>query len=287
MKILLLGHDGQIGWELGHGLSCLGEVRGLSFPEVDFTDEQSLRDLVRSEAPELIVNAAAYTNVDGAEKEEELAHAVNSVAPRILAEEAERRKALFVHYSTDFVFDGHKGSPYGEDDVASPLGFYGKTKLEGDRAVEAVGGSYLVLRTSWIYGLRGRNFLLTMRRLAEEGKRLRVVDDQVGSPTWCASVARATISVLERVVGGGDLRADDVAGVYNMACHGETSWYGFAREFLHESVEIDPISTMDYPTPAQRPSYSVLDCGKLEKTFGVTMPSWREALSECVGEEKG
>lgn len=285
-RILLLGHDGQIGWELHPGLKALGNVRALSYPEVDFARPGAVRRLVRDVRPTLIVNAAAYTAVDKAEDEPDVARAVNAGGPAVLAEEAKRLDALLVHYSTDFVFDGAKGSPYTEEDAPCPLSMYGQTKWEGDQAIRAAGCRYLVFRVSWIYGLRGSNFLLAIRRLAAEDRRLRVVDDQVGCPTWCGSVARATFAVLGKLPAFGRTGdARERLGLYNMVCSGQASWYAFAGAFLPASAQVEPIPAAEYPTRAVRPAYSVLDCTRLERVFGVTMPAWQDALRRCLGGE--
>ncbi len=283
-RILLLGHDGQIGGQLLLRLSALGDVTGLSYPQVDFADQDAVRRLVRETVPELIVNAAAYTAVDQAESDVDAALAVNAAGPRVLAEEAARLDAALVHYSTDFVFDGEKGAAYTEEDEPDPVSVYGRSKWEGDQAVMQVGGRFLIFRVSWIYGLRGKNFLLTMQRLGRERDELRVVDDQVGCPTWCASVADATRDALEGLLGADDWRAAfaDCSGVYNAVCSGQASWCEFARAILPPEVAVTPITTDAYPTPAKRPAYSVLDCGKLQRTFGITMPDWRDALAACL-----
>jgi dTDP-4-dehydrorhamnose reductase len=278
MKILLLGHDGQIGWELDRRLSVKGSVRGLSYPDIDYSQIDDVLKIVRDESPDIVINAAAYTAVDKAETDVDLAKVINAEAPGRIAEEAEKLGAVFVHYSTDFVFDGKKGVPYIEEDIPNPLSVYGETKLAGDRAVLAVGGRSFVFRVSWIYGLRGSNFLLTMRRLAGERDELGVVDDQVGCPTWCGSVAEGTAGVLDKVLAGDE----DHFGLYNMVCGGETSWCGFAKEILGDSVTVNPITTEEYPTPAVRPAYSGLDCTKLKETFGIELPNWRVALMECL-----
>jgi dTDP-4-dehydrorhamnose reductase len=287
-RILLFGHDGQIGWELRSRLAGIGTVHGLSYPDVDFSDPPAVRRLVRDVSPGLIVNAAAYTAVDRAEDEPLVARAVNAGGPAVLGEEARRLGAFLVHYSTDFVFDGVKGTPYREDDLPRPLSVYGQTKWEGDQAVLASGCACLIFRVSWIYGLRGSNFLLTLRRIAAQGKPLRVVDDQIGCPTWCGVVADATLDVLKQAFRPG-CRGDafDEGGLYNMVCGGHTSWYGFARAFLSRAAVVEPIPASEYPTAATRPAYSVLDCGRLERTFGVSMPDWQDALGECMRGETG
>lgn len=278
MKTLILGNDGQIGWELERCLARAGAVRGFSYPDIDYSKIDNVVELIRSEGPDVVINAAAYTAVDRAEKEADLARIINGEAPGILAAEAKKLGAVFIHYSTDFVFDGEKGAPYTEQDVPNPLNVYGRTKLAGDEAVLAEGGRTLIFRTSWIYGLRGINFLLTMRRLAEERDELNVVDDQTGCPTWCGSVAEGTVKVLDRISDGNE----DYYGLYNMVCGGEVSWYGFAKEILGDSVTVNAISTDGYPTPAIRPAYSALDCSKLKAAFGVELPDWRCALKQCV-----
>lgn len=278
MRILLLGNDGQIGWELQRRLAPIGDVSGYAYPEIDFARFDDVRRIIMKESPDLIINAAAYTAVDDAETNSELAGVINGEAPVRLAEEAKKIGALFVHYSTDFVFDGEKGAPYTEEDEPNPLSVYGRTKLEGDKGVMAVGGWSFIFRTSWIYGMRGRNFLLTMQKLARERDEIRVVDDQVGCPTWCGSVAEGFVKVLEKVLAGDEGRY----GLYNMACGGEASWYGFAKEILGDAVKLVPITTEEYPTPAKRPSYSVLDCAKLKQAFGVELPGWYEALQVCI-----
>jgi len=278
--ILLLGHDGQIGWELNRRLSALGAVRAVSYPDVDFCDQASLRTLVREAQPDLIVNAAAYTAVDAAEDEPAVARAVNAEGPAVLAEEASHLQCPIVHYSTDFVFDGAQENPYTEVDSPAPLNVYGQTKLDGDRAVLATATRNLVFRVSWIYGMRGRNFFLAVRDRAARGLPLRVVNDQIGAPTWCAAVAEGTVAVLSQVCAG-DPSAQPW-GLYNMVCGGCVSWYGFAKAFLPQDVSIEPVPSSEYPTRARRPPRSVLDCRKLKKTFGIELPHWHDALKQCL-----
>jgi dTDP-4-dehydrorhamnose reductase len=221
--------------------------------------------------------------VDRAEQEPELARRLNAVAPGVLAEEAKRLGAGLVHYCTDFVFDGAQRTPYAESDPPNPLSVYGRTKLEGDQAIQAAGVGHLIFRVAWVYGRRGKNFLLTMQRLAAEGKPLRVVDDQVGCPTWCRAIAEVTaaaLAVLRAPRSPFSLR--EVSGVYHAVCGGQTTWHGFARALLPAETPVTPIRTADYPTPARRPAYSVLDCGKLRATFGLALPPWEEALQRCL-----
>jgi dTDP-4-dehydrorhamnose reductase len=280
--ILLIGHDGQVGFELQRTLAALGPVRAACYPDVDFVNPDSIVRLVRETQPGLIVNAAAYTAVDKAEAEPDLCRRLNADAPRILAEEARKLGAALVHYSTDFVHDGEQRRPYTETDVPYPLNVYGRTKLDGDLAIAATGVPHLIFRIAWVYGMRGKNFLLTVRRLAGEGKPLRIVDDQVGCPTWCRSVAETTAAALRVFPSADALR--DVSGVYHAVCGGETSWCGFARACVPAETVVQPITTADYPTPARRPAYGVLDCGKLQRVFNLALPRWRDALDTCLRE---
>lgn len=281
-RILLIGNTGQVGFELARLLPPLGEVHGVDFPEINLADPDSIRRVVRAANPRLIINAAAYTAVDKAESEPDLCRAINAGAPAILAEEALQLRAPLVHYSTDFVFDGRKTTPYTEDDTPNPLGVYGKTKLAGDLAIRQSGVPHLIFRTAWVYGRRGRNFLLTIQRLAAEGKPLRIVADQIGCPTWSRVIAQTTVAALTRIRENPSMDWARISGLYNLVCGGETSWHGFARAFLPAEIPVQPITTADYPTPARRPAYSALDCAKLARTFGMAPPSWRDALSDCL-----
>lgn len=281
--ILLIGHDGQVGYELERTLAPLGRIISVCYPALDFSDPDSIRRIVRDTRPSLIVNAAAYTAVDKAESEPETCRKLNAGAPRILAEEARRLGAGVVHYSTDFVFDGLKRTPYREEDTPAPLGVYGQTKLEGDCAIRDSGVPHLIFRLAWVYGLRGRNFLLTMQRLAREGKPLRVVSDQVGCPTWARTIAEATaMAVKSCQQEDGRIDLAPKSGLYHCVCSGMTSWHGFARAILPSEVPVAAITTADYPTPARRPAFSALDCSKLEQVFGITLPGWQQALASCL-----
>jgi dTDP-4-dehydrorhamnose reductase len=279
-RILIFGRVGQVGWELRHKLACLGQVSSVDFPEIDFSKPDTIRDAVRAAEPTVIVNAAAYTAVDKAEAAPEPAWAINAAGPGVIAEEAKRLGALLVHYSTDYVYDGSKPGPWVEEDKPNPLNVYGKTKLAGDEAIAAAGGDYLILRTSWVYGARGANFLLTMLRLAKERPELRIVDDQSGSPTTSECIAQATADILSQVIApGGGLAGR--SGVYHLTSSGVTTWFGFAKAFLSKQAgcpKLTPITTSEYPIPATRPVNSVLSCEKLAETFGVRMPSWELAL---------
>jgi dTDP-4-dehydrorhamnose reductase len=275
LRILLTGAGGQVGWELKGTLAALGEVKAFDRAQLDLADTPRLVAAVRATQPDAIVNAAAYTAVDKAESECDAAFAVNATAPRVLAEEARRAGALLIHYSTDYVFDGEKSAPYVEEDKTNPISVYGESKLAGERAVAAVDGRHLILRTSWVYGPRGRNFYLTMLRLARERPELRVVDDQVGAPTSSLAIARATVQLLQR----------HAQGLYHMTAAGETSWCGFARAILARAGVATPviaIGTKDYPTPARRPRNSRLDCSKLRREHGVALAPWEEELAEVT-----
>lgn len=282
MKILLLGRSGQVGAALAPLLRRFGPVFAPTHTEVDLARPDSVRDAVRACSPSLIVNAAAYTAVDRAESEPELAHAVNADALGVLAREASRYDALLVHYSTDYVFDGTKSAPYVEDDAPAPLGVYGQTKLAGEQAVLASDCRHLIFRTSWVYAATGRNFLLTMLRLAREQPRLRVVDDQRGAPTSARAIARGTVQALDYALGDSGLD-----GVYHMTAGGQTSWHGFASAILARAgldTPVDPIPTSAYPTPARRPLNSLLDNARLAARFGVRLPDWEAGLDETLKE---
>ena len=237
--------------------------------------------------PTVVVNAAAYTAVDKAETETELCRQINGVAPGILAEEAKKLGALMVHYSTDYIFDGTKTSPYVETDAPNPLGAYGRSKLEGDQAVKASGADHLIFRLCWVYGARGQNFMLTMQRLAREREKLRVVGDQIGCPTWSRMIAEATALSLKQVLAGAD--AAKFNGEYHLSASGQSNWHRvcFPHHRLMPETErkcraVEKITTAEYPTPAKRPAYSVLDCGKLQKTFGLRLPDWETSLRQVL-----
>ena len=288
MNILLTGANGQVGWELRRTLATLGRVVAVDSKAMDLTDPDAIRRVVADATPRVIVNPAAYTAVDKAESEPDRARAVNAEAPGLLAEAAARSGALLVHYSTDYVFDGRGETPWREDAPTGPLNVYGATKLAGEQAIAASGCRHLIFRTSWVYGARGANFLLTMRRLMRERPELKIVDDQMGAPTWCRSLAEATAQVLAQVTSparGAD--KPEPWGVYHMTNGGQTSWYGFARAILDlEGLEtpprLVPIPSSDYPTPARRPLNSRLDNGKLERVFGLRLPDWQDALKLCL-----
>lgn len=299
MKILVTGRDGQVGWELERVLQPLGTVVAVDRAKMDLRSADAICSIIRETKPGVIVNAAAYTAVDQAESEPEIAMAVNGIAPGILAEEAKQAGALLIHYSTDYVFDGAKQEPYVETDTPNPLSVYGKTKLAGEQAIHAVGSAHLVLRTSWVYGTRGRNFLLTIQGLAKERDKLDVVDDQIGAPTWCRSIARTTEEILSALWSRrASSAAPDIRGVYHMTASGETSWCGFARAIVSELAKEDgasdrirllpssikPIPTEAYPLPAPRPRNSRLSNQRLIDTFGTAIADWRSELETCLAE---
>ncbi|TAJ75820.1 MAG: dTDP-4-dehydrorhamnose reductase [Gallionellaceae bacterium] len=290
-KILLTGKNGQVGWELQRTLAPLGRVIALDSSGLDLADVDAIRRKVREIRPHIIVNPAAHTAVDKAESEPELAMAINGVAPGVFAEEAKKLDALLVHYSTDYVFDGSKQGAYREDDAPNPLGVYGKSKLAGEQAIRAAGCNHLILRTSWVYGARGKNFLLTMLRLAKERSELRIVDDQIGAPTWCRSLAEITAQILAQLYMPGASEEDmaRVSGTYHLTSSGSVSWHGFAAEILRlAAVQPTPrlvaIPSREYPTPAARPLNSVLSNDKLLHTFGLQAGGWQENLQLCMQE---
>lgn len=273
MRILLLGRDGQVGRELARSLAPLGEVSALGRAQLDLSDAGRISEAVRGASPEIIVNAAAYTAVDRAESEPQLAFALNAAAPGVLAAEAARLGALLVHYSTDYVFDGAKAGAYVEDDAPHPLNVYGSSKLAGERAIAAAACRHLILRTSWVYGPHGSNFMLAILRAARERPELRVVDDQVGAPTSSVALARATAQVLRA----------GAEGLYHMSAAGKTSWCGFARAILARAglhTPVVPIRSEQYPSAARRPRNSLLDNSRLRAACGVALAPWEEGLAE-------
>lgn len=293
MKILVTGCHGQVGQALSQHLQDLGEVHAdihaFGREQLDLSDPLSIRQVMQNLRPAMVINAAAYTAVDQAESEEALAMRINAEAPGILAEEAKKIGASLIHYSTDYVFDGSKQGAWTEGDAVSPLSAYGRSKLAGEQAIAAVGIPHLILRTSWVYGLHGKNFLLTMLRLAQSRDSLSIVDDQIGAPTWSHTIAEATASIVKQFP-----RAEQIAdhrGIYHLCATGHTSWYGFAQAiFSHPAVQKRPalqaITTAQYPTPARRPANSVMSTEKFRQAFGE-LPSWQEALHHCLNGLQG
>lgn len=281
--ILLLGATGQVGHALREPLAALGTVVAPGRDEADLTAPDTIRETVRDVGPDVVVNAAAYTAVDEAETEPERAAAVNAQAPRILAEATAKMGGWLVHYSTDYVFDGTQTTPYRETDTPNPINVYGRTKWEGEQAVQEGLERHLVLRTSWVYSPRRANFLRSMLRLADDHDELTVVDDQIGTPTWAGWIAEATAAILSAVLEAE--QPERHAGLYHLAAGGQTSWYGFARaifaQFGRDDVTVEPIPSEEYPTTAARPAYTVLDSEKARRTFDLTVPTWSEQLAAC------
>ena len=292
MKILLLGASGQVGWELARLLPNLGDVVALDRKQCDLTDLKQVQRVIRESAPDIAVNAAAYTAVDRAEREPEIARQVNAAAPAVIAEELRRTSGLLVHYSTDYVFDGAKSGPYTEEDPPNPLNAYGKSKLDGELAIQESGVAHLIFRTSWVYGARGNNFLLTMLRLFEQRPELRIVADQIGAPSWCRWIAQQTVEAIRTRCDVGGQGGEEWDGIYHMTAGGATSWHGFAsaiRERRYSQTsdrtpQLIPIATVEYPTPARRPLNSILSNAKLETRFGLVQAGWISLLTECMSE---
>lgn len=285
-KILVTGKNGQVGWELQHTLAPLGQIIALNAEDMDLCDVDAIRNKVREVAPDIIVNPAAHTAVDKAETEPDLAMAINGTAVGVLAEEAKKLNALLIHYSTDYVFDGTKTSPYVESDKPNPQSVYGKTKLAGEQTIQAIGGKHVILRTSWVYGVHGGNFVKTILRLAKERSELRIVADQYGAPTWARLLAESTAQIIGRY-------SEDKSGLYHLTPNGRTNWHQFAEEIVRlarqyddalkdKSLTIQPIATHEYPVPAKRPANSSLSTEKVCRTFGIELPRWEEGLAECI-----
>ncbi len=302
--ILLTGKTGQLGSELNRLLPKLGEVIAPDRKELDLLDPEKIRQIMRDAKPQLIVNAAAYTAVDAAETDQANALAVNAEVPRLLAVEAKKIGAVVVHFSTDYIFDGSKKAPYVETDPPNPLNAYGRTKLAGEQAIRDSGAAHLIFRTSWVYATHGRNFLLTILRLATEREELKIVHDQVGAPTCAFDLAEATTRMLAGIIAGTkrQFHIPEVSGIYHMTAAGQTTWYEFAKAILEEARRapqdlpwlasttkgrpliarrVVPISTEEFRSPTRRPAYSVLSNACLMQTFGVTLPDWRTQLQKC------
>lgn len=289
MRILVLGRSGQVGTALTQSLHGLGELIALDRAQLDLTNPDAIRTTLREIQPQILINAAAYTAVDAAESDQAMAFQINAVAPRVMAEESERLGAALIHYSTDYVFDGGKQGAWMEDDATTPLSVYGHSKLAGEQAITDVGGTHLILRTSWVYGLHGKNFLLTMLKLAESRDSLAIVDDQIGAPTWALTIADATSAIIRDAGEPAQLAA--LSGIYHLCAGGRTSWFGFAQAiFSHASVQrkpqLRPITTAEYPTPAQRPHNSILNTDKFRRSFG-DLPTWDDALQTCLQMRSG
>ncbi len=289
LRILISGQHGQVSQALQQHLQSMGELIVLGRDQLDLSQPESIRPVVRDIKPDLIINAAAHTAVDKAESEPDLAFAINATSPGVFAEEAAALGVPLIHYSTDYVFDGSKAGPWVEADTPNPLGVYGNSKLAGERAIAAAGGQHLILRTSWVYSLTGRNFLLTMQRLLQEREKLSIVADQIGAPTWAGTIAASTGALIERWRDG----APGAWGVYHLTASGETSWFGFAEAIGQQLINtgkpcaaLEPIASSAYPTPAARPLNSRLDCSLLQRQWGVSQPDWHDALLECLAQQR-
>ncbi|MCP5160068.1 MAG: dTDP-4-dehydrorhamnose reductase [Hahellaceae bacterium] len=294
MKILVTGVNGQVGWELARSLMPIGEVVAMDRAGFDLSAPEVLEARLNQIQPDIIVNAAAYTAVDKAESEEALATVVNGASVGVLALWAKNNHALLIHYSTDYVFDGTKTSPYVESDTVCPINAYGRSKLAGEQAIQKVGGDYLIFRTSWVYAARGQNFVRTMLRLGQERETLGVVNDQVGAPTWARNIADVTAFVLVKALEERQ-KGEFTSGVFNLGAKGEVSWHGFAERIFSiakgllpngqlKIAQLNAIPTSAYPLPAKRPSYSRLDCSAIEARFGVAIPHWELALPLCIND---
>jgi dTDP-4-dehydrorhamnose reductase len=290
LRILLLGNNGQLGWELQRTLAPLGEVTALDFPQLDLSQPQSAHAVIKAVHPQVIVNATAYTDVDRAEQEAEQAYALNRDAPAFLAKKAREVNAALIHYSTDYVFNGSKGSPYDEDDATDPINVYGLSKVAGEQAIQAIGGAYVIIRTSWLYSLRRDSFVTHVLQWARQQSSLRIVDDQVGNPTWARMLAEISASLLAR---GNEKIADwlgERRGIYHLAGSGAATRMEWAQAILQydpkagEQItrEILPAKTTQFRTPADRPLFSALNCDKFSSTFNLSLPHWKEALQMAL-----
>ncbi|MBD2771079.1 dTDP-4-dehydrorhamnose reductase [Iningainema tapete] len=288
-SILLIGSNGQVGQELQHVLQPYGNIITVARPTIDLTQPDTIREVIRENQPQIIINAAAYTAVDKAESEPELASAINATAPGIMGEEAAKLGSFLIHISTDYVFDGNHSRPYQETDATNPINVYGRTKLAGEQAVQNTSSQYLILRTAWVYGTFGKsNFVKTMLRLGTQRPELRVVADQIGSPTWAKDIAKAIAQIIPKL-------SSEIVGIYNYTNSGVASWYDFAVTLVEEAQQLGynlnvqrtvPISTAEYPTPAHRPSYSVLSTAKISKVLETHPPHWRLSLKQMLTELK-
>ncbi len=288
-KIVITGKQGQVGYELQRALLPLGQIIALDRQQLDLADSQQIRDLISALKPTIIINAAAYTAVDKAETDQKLAMQINGIAPGVLAEIAQECGALFVHYSTDYVYDGSKSGIYQETDHTNPINYYGLTKLAGEQAIQATAANYLILRTSWVYGSRGANFLLTMLRLMQQREHLTVIDDQQGTPTWSRLIAEVTAHTVRQSLYE-QQQQQFQSGIYHLTCSGETTWHGFAEKIAELAQNKYPLTvksiakipTSAYPTPAKRPANSRISTQALQDKFGLTLPTWDQALTLCM-----
>ncbi len=292
MKLLLFGKNGQLGREFQKLLPQLGEVISLDQEDLDLCDTQTLQKVLNDQKPDLIINASAYTAVDRAETEQDKAMKVNALAPGVMAEAARRSGAAFIHYSTDYVFDGRKTSPYLEYDTPNPLNVYGKSKLAGEGNILQAGDAYLILRTSWVYSMQGNSFVGKVLEWASKSDRLKIVDDQVSNPTWAKALAETTCSMLLQNVKHLPERIREGNGLYHLAGGGYTSRFEWAREIIANASArtenlartLEPVSSEEFPTPAQRPLFTALDCSKFEAAFGFRLPNWKDSLQGAMAE---
>jgi dTDP-4-dehydrorhamnose reductase len=288
LNILLFGKNGQLGWELRRTLAAIGTVKAMDYEDIDLQRVDLLRQSIVETHPDIVVNASAYTDVDGAQSQHERAYAINATAPQVMAEQARQLNAIFVHYSTDYVFDGKNTHPYTEQDQPGPLNVYGSSKLAGEDAIRAVGGAYLILRTAWLYSMRGSNFVTKVLKWARVHEKLHIVDDQISNPTWARMLAQLTAHVLER--GPGNLR--ERSGLYHLAGGGHASRLEWARKILEydprpeeqKATEVARASTSEIPTPAVRPLYSALDCTRFAEAFGMRAPAWEHELKLALSD---
>jgi dTDP-4-dehydrorhamnose reductase len=292
MNILLIGNTGQLGWELQRALQPFGSVAGFDYPEINLADIRGIRKIVQDSHPQVIFNASAYTDVDKAEREPELAWSINGTGPGVLAEIAKKISATLIHYSTDYVFDGKKGAPYVETDVTNPLNVYGKSKLAGEQAIQAVDANYLIFRTAWVYSLRREGFVTKVLKWARQHESLRVVDDQISNPTWARSLAEISVRAIFGSEANQLSRLAERIGLYHLAGDGFTSRYDWAKKILqfdpflaeHVFTELLPAVSSDFPTAAVRPAFSAMDCTKFRNTFGFQLPPWEKSLTQALGE---
>ena len=288
-RILVTGANGQVGWELRRSLAATGSFVALDRGAFDLTEPDAMRATIRELRPAVLVNAAAYTAVDRAESEPDLAMAINGIAPGVMADEMSRLGGVLVHYSTDYVFDGRGHTPWTERDAPNPVSVYGRTKLAGERAIAAAGAEHLILRTSWVYARRGANFVRTIMRLALERDELRIVADQVGTPTWSKDLADWTAVIVARLLGP-EASTSQASGVFHLVAGGQTTWHGLAQavvrlapELAHRrQVVVVPIESAEYPLPANRPAFSVLDTARVHEVFGIAPRHWENALIRCL-----
>lgn len=286
LKILLLGKYGQLGWELERSLQPLGSVLAYDYPQIDLLDEKSYLELIPDMSPDIVINATAYTDVDGAESDQENADQINSNAPAVLADQANKQGAVFIHYSTDYVFDGTKGSAYRESDTPRPLSVYGRTKLAGEKAIQDVGGNFYIFRTSWLYSLRRPSFVSKVLDWSRKNKTLRIVSDQISSPTWSRMLAEVTAQWLTGLIAAERIKNHETPGVYHLSASGAVSRYEWAKAILaldpdsedQIAREVLPAASGEFDTPAARPLYSALDSSRFQERFDLSLPDWYSSL---------